>query len=642
MTAPSPDPTRILDELGHAVIVSEGGRITTWNPGAVALYGWTADEAMGRHLFDLTALSSAAEENAEIMETVRAGDTWSGDYACRRKDGSIVLVHASVAAMRGEDGSIEAIVSVSHDVSGRRSREETLQQDEERLRAAFQSARMGAWTWDLETGLVEWDEHMAARYGLAPGEFEGSFEAFVARIHPDDRESVIEKITDARDREQDLMFEHRVVWPDGSVHWLEARGQPARDDDGQFLGMVGVGIDIDERKQLEALILEATELRATAKLAADLQEAERIAHLGSWRWEAGPNVVTLSLQMARLLGTDRTLTGNEFAEALRRVAHSDDRDRIDSSATEALGGRRSRYVMECRFVVDGDVRQMVHRGEILYADDGETLVAVRGTFQDITEQRRGEEALAAARERLAMERHAVEVLHDTLIRPAFPALAGFELGARYVAAENDSEIGGDWYDAFKLPDGRLMVAVGDVSGHGVGAARLMAKLRHATRAYACIDDDLLTLLVRLDAFLLQFADDGQIATMLVVQLDPATGKFHVASAGHLPPLLVAGDVSEFLDVCSLPVLGALDNAETVPSFQSQLEPGHALLLYTDGLVERRSESLDRGLERLMDRMRTCGDESAGALCDAAIEASLAGHERHDDVCLLALRRLGSD
>ena len=113
------------------------------------------------------------------------------------------------------------------------------------------------------------------------------------------------------------MSEHRIVWPDGTVHWLEARGRVLHDDDGTFLGMVGVGIDIDERKQLEALMLETAQLRTTAGLVSDLQEAERIARLGSWRWEAASNTVTLSAEMSRMLASERTMSGVEFQDALQ-------------------------------------------------------------------------------------------------------------------------------------------------------------------------------------------------------------------------------------------------------------------------------------------------------------------------------------
>ncbi len=439
------------------------------------------------------------------------------------------------------------------------------------------------------------------------------------------------------------MFEHRVVWPDGSTHWIEARGRSLRDDRGEFVGMVGVGIDIDERKLLEALMIEASQLRTTAGLVSDLQEAERIARLGSWRWEAGTNTVTLSAEMARMLAAPPTMTGQEFAEALQRAAHPDDGPELTRSANEALTSGRRRYVMECRLVVSDSVRQMVHRGEILVDDDTKKLVAVRGTFQDVTEQRAAEAALLAARERLARERRAVEVLQETLIRPRFPTLAAFEIAARYLPAEDGAgEIGGDWYDAFLLPDGRVMLAVGDVSGHGLSSARLMAKLRHATRAYACIGDDLSDLLSRLDGFLLQFRDDIQIATLLLARLEPDTGKLEFVSAGHPPPLLIGGHDSAFLDVPPGPPLGAPSVPESFTPTRATLEPGNALLFYTDGLVERRSEGIDARLACLHAAMSSAAVDDAEALCDLAIDACLADLRREDDVCVLTMLRTATE
>jgi PAS domain S-box-containing protein len=633
---------RVLDAIDHAVtVLGRDGRVVAWNPGAEALFGWTAAEATGRRVADLL-YTETPHQNEAIRDAIARGEAWVGDYEARRKDGSIVLVHSSVSPVRDDTGEIVATVSVSHDVSERRSLEEMVRQDGERLRVAFETARMGAWSWDATTDVVTWDEHMEARYGLSPGEFGGTFEEYLARAHPDDRDGVMQGVAAVREGGGDLMSEHRVVWPDGTVHWLEARGRSLFDEAGAFLGMVGVGIDIDERKQLEALMLETSQLRTTAGLVSDLQEAERIARLGSWRWEAASNTVTLSAEMSRMLASERTMNGTDFQDALQRAAHPDDAPELTRSANEALRSRRRRYVMECRLLVDGDVRQMVHRGEILLDDD--KIVAVRGTFQDVTEQRAAEQALLATRERLARERHAVQVLQETLIRPGFPALDTFDIAARYLPAEDDTgEIGGDWYDTFLLPDGRAMLAVGDVSGHGLSSARLMAKLRHATRAYACIGEDLGDLLTRLDGFLNQFRDDIQIATLLLARLEPDTGKLEFVSAGHPPPLQLSQHESVFLDVRPGPPLGAPSEPESFASTRAVLEPGHSLLFYTDGLVERRNEALDRSLNRLRDALRATGSvETADALCEAAIRVSLADTRREDDVCVLALRRIAAD
>jgi PAS domain S-box-containing protein len=628
-----------LGAIGHAVVLTApDGEILLWNLGAEQVYGWTEEEALGRNVRELLA-SDDAEVNAAISEVVSSGKTWFGDYYARTRARSAVLVHATASPVTDDEGHMVAIVNVAHDVSERRSSEQSLRREAERLRVAFETARMGSWSWNLATGIVTWDEHMELRYGLEPGTFGGSFEEFVSRVHPDDRQRTLEEVDWARTMEAELTFEHRVVWPDGSVHWLEARGRPVRDDKGEFVGMVGVGIDIDERKQLQALTTEASELRATAQLARDLLEAERIAGLGSWRWEADTNLVTLSAEMARMLGSERTMSGVEFAETLQRVAHPDDVAELERSAQEALGRRQRRYVMELRLMIDGAPRTVVHRGEILVDPDSRDLIAVRGTFQDITEQRKAETQLQDARLRLVAERRAVQVLHETLIRPSFPALESFDIAARYLAATNDSEIGGDWYDSFETPAGGVILAVGDVSGHGVTSARLMAKLRHATRAYASIDDDLSLLLRRLDSFLDQVRDDIQIATVLVARLDPASGRLELVSAGHPPPVLVRDRRAELIELTPGPPLGAPSAHDAFPSVTATLQPGSALVLFTDGLVERRTDSLDAGFSRLLQAFDAVdGDVTAERYCELAIHACLRDTEQEDDVCLLAIHR----
>jgi PAS domain S-box-containing protein len=517
-----------------------------------------------------------------------------------------------------------------------RAAQEALLRNDARLRIALEAGRMGTWSWVVETDVVTWDEQMAARYGMTLDEFNRSFEQYASRIHPDDRAWVEQAIADARRAGHDLAFEHRAVWPDGSIHWIESRGRAVRDPDGALIGMVGVGIDIDDRKRLEAFALEAAELRAAASALHSLEEAERIARLGSWHWDNETQLVHVSAELMRMLDLPRTLTGPEFRDLLQERAHPDDRDELGRVPLEAFGDRQSRFATESRMMVGGYVVHVIHRGEISFADDG-TVRAVRGTAQDVTERRQAQAELASAKGRLAQERRTVGLLHDTFIRPSFPAVAGYDIGALYAAADVDTEIGGDWYDAFALRDGRIMLAVGDVSGHGIEAARLMAKLRHATRAYALVDDDMAAVLANLDEFLEQFGDSVQIATLLLVRLDPTDGALEVGSAGHLPPLLVGAEGSVLLETRPRPALGSGMPAEPVELLRARIEPGGALLLFTDGLVERRDESLDTGFERL----RAAGFDAtadADTLCRLAVEVGLADAPSRDDVCVLALRR----
>ncbi|MDQ1429978.1 MAG: hypothetical protein QOF40_580 [Actinomycetota bacterium] len=185
-----------------------------------------------------------------------------------------------------------------------------------------------------------------------------------------------------------------------------------------------------------------------------------------------------------------------------------------------------------------------------------------------------------------------------------------------------------------------MLAVGDVSGHGVEAARLMAKLRHATRAYALVDDDMAAVLSNLDGFLEQFGDSVQIATLLLVRLDPTDGTLEVGSAGHLPPLLIGNEGSVLLEMRPRPALGSgvPTEPEPVQLLQARIEPGGALLLFTDGLVERRDESLDAGFERLRAARFDPATTDAATLCRLAVQIGLSDAPSRDDVCVLALRR----
>ena len=125
----------------------------------------------------------------------------------------------------------------------------------ERFRLASEAGRMGTWEWDVGSGAVVWDEAMQARDGLAPGTFEGTFDVFLRLVHPLDIDAASERIHRSLDAGDDLHYEHRVIWPNGEVHWIEGRGRVMHGADGRPEGMVGVGIDIDRRKATEETLV---------------------------------------------------------------------------------------------------------------------------------------------------------------------------------------------------------------------------------------------------------------------------------------------------------------------------------------------------------------------------------------------------
>ncbi len=236
------------------------------------------------------------------------------------------------------------------------------------------------------------------------------------------------------------------------------------------------------------------------------------------------------------------------------------------------------------------------------------------------------------------ERSAALTLQRSLLPGSLPEGPGFRLTAAYLPASHHAEIGGDWYDAHLLGDGRLSMTVGDIGGHDLRAAAVMGQVRTAVRMSALEGADPVEVLVRADRFLSM--SGGEFATAIQARYEPTTRRLTVASAGHPPPLAVTGgDRATFLDVDPLPVLGygllAQMGAGTGPS-TFQLDPGSTVILYTDGLVERRDRSLEVGLERL----RTAADSDWGlapdALCRHLLNEVIGEWSQGDDIVVLLL------
>ncbi len=198
----------------------------------------------------------------------------------------------------------------------------------------------------------------------------------------------------------------------------------------------------------------------------------------------------------------------------------------------------------------------------------------------------------------AVQRTVAETLQHSLLPERLPAIAGIDLGVRYVAGAAGMDVGGDWYDAIPRTDGRIVFVVGDVSGRGLPAATVMASLRYAIRAYAAQGDDPATILNKLAA-LLDVEVDGQFATVMCVLLDVDAHSVELANAGHLEPLLLDGDRATFVTTeIGLPI--GVRSAVPYESVSVSVPERATLIAFTDGLVERRGESLDVGLERLRE------------------------------------------
>jgi putative methionine-R-sulfoxide reductase with GAF domain/anti-sigma regulatory factor (Ser/Thr protein kinase) len=230
------------------------------------------------------------------------------------------------------------------------------------------------------------------------------------------------------------------------------------------------------------------------------------------------------------------------------------------------------------------------------------------------------------------ERRAAGVLQRSLLPSVLPKHPHVEFASRYAPAERGG-IGGDWYDAFELPSGDVWVMTGDVAGHGLQPAVVMGRLRSALRAYALLGMTPEDVIRGANRKLLQF-EPGAMATVTCAVLTPPFDEIRMCSAGHLPPVLVdPGVAPRLLEAKPVPPLGVLDELEPHSTRWPVVE-GSVLVLYTDGLVERRGESLTEGLERLRQAAHTA---APGPLCGRLMDDLVGSYVPADDIALLVLR-----
>ena len=235
------------------------------------------------------------------------------------------------------------------------------------------------------------------------------------------------------------------------------------------------------------------------------------------------------------------------------------------------------------------------------------------------------------------ERRIAETLQRSLLPEQLPDIPDVRAAARYIPAASELEVGGDWYDIIPMHDGRLGLGIGDVAGHGVGAAAAMGQVRSAFRAYLLEELPPAQILERLNALLRELLP-GAMATLACAQLNPETGTMRIARAGHPPPLLLMPDgVVRIVEGGLAPPLGVIPviGPEEV---EVELPVSSTLLFYTDGLIERRRESLDQGLQRL-EAVLAAAPEDLDAACDQIVEKLLGVKGVADDAVLLAIRRV---
>jgi PAS domain S-box-containing protein len=530
-----------------------------------------------------------------------------------------------------------------------------LRASEERFRAAFEGAPIGM---GLSTVHGRWLEVNDALCDLL-----GRTQTQLLRlplwdlVHPADREIERDAVRRLlRDRPLFDQSEKRFMRQDGEVVHAMVSVSLTADSHDRPQGYIWQVVDVTEQRRGEAERAARAEAEAVVQTIGKLQQVTEAAltHL-----ELNELLQVLVERVCDAFSADvvRILLRDYDDEDVFRVgaasgvpAESGSRVDAGSALTEVVERGHPVTIQDLRAGsgFDPDLEEagvsslmaspLVVKGRLA----GVVEVGVRGARR-FTLEEESLLMLMADRAGLAIE-HArayerelsnVEMLQRSLLPDRLPQLDGIQVAARYMPGGAD--VGGDWYDAIPLDEGRVGVAMGDVVGHGIGAAALMGQLRHSMRAYALEGHSPAGVLDRLDR-MIRGLEGSQMATLLYLVLEPDEGAAVFASAGHVPPLVISpGGEASYLEGAPNPPLGVFESPAH-KELTAKLEPGSTIVLYTDGLVEERGVSIDQGLEalRLAASQDACHPDE---LCERLVDAMLAIHPANDDIAVLALRAL---
>jgi serine phosphatase RsbU (regulator of sigma subunit)/PAS domain-containing protein len=388
----------------------------------------------------------------------------------------------------------------------------------------------------------------------------------------------------------------------------------------------------------DAVLLTWRLERGDARQATLLQHAQRLSRIGAFEENLITGEITWNEQLHALHGLP---TGADPVplHRLGSHVHPDDTIAINRFLRTVLHNKAEDAVTFRLQRADGVVRHMRVVAEPIC--DASGLLAVRGAYQDVSSQHWTEVALAATRDRLAgVEQHAAErhrlarQLQQAILPPADQPVhtSGLRVAVRYRAAEEDNRVGGDWYDAAMLPNEQVLLAVGDVAGHSITAVNGMIMLRNALRGLAVTGAGPGRLLSWLNSVAYDLTEDVT-GTAVCGIFEPGTRTLRWARAGHLPPILVRDGAADPLPMPGGMLLGAV--AE--PSYEElrlELKPHDTLLMYTDGLIERRDSSLQDALNRLLTAA-SHPFEDLDHFLDHLLSTSTANTA--DDACLIGIQ-----
>jgi serine phosphatase RsbU (regulator of sigma subunit) len=373
-------------------------------------------------------------------------------------------------------------------------------------------------------------------------------------------------------------------------------------------------------------------------LAALLEHAQRLGGIGAWEENLETGDVRWTESTYQLFGLPPNVPVS--ITELDRLVAADDLPSLQSFRRRLTAeGRRSAAAFRIIKADDGSERQIRAYAEPVSGPPAATVL--RGAYQDVSSGYHTQVAFAAAREQLAdteqraLEEHRLAVHLQEAITPrvASPAVApGLEVAARYRPAESGAIVSGDWYDILPLPDQQTLLVIGDIAGHGLSAVTGMVALRNALRGQAAASDEPAALLGWLNQTACHYSG-GVMGTGLCGRFDPVSKTLRWARAGHLSPVVVRDGQARLLGWPAGVMLG-LDADSRYDEAATSLRQGDVVVLYTDGLIERRDKPLGIAISRLLESASSREADTA-RYADHLLEQAVPGTE--DDACLVAIR-----
>jgi PAS domain S-box-containing protein len=260
---------RYLDTAGVILLaLDEAGRITLVNRYACSTLGWTAEELLGRDWMQTCVPARLWNALRGKFRDLIGGELPLSENPIVTRSGVERLIEWRNTVVRDDAGRITGSLSSGTDVTERTVAVEALRVTEERMRFALQNANVGIWDLDYATGAARWSEILESQFGLRPGTFGGTFQAFVDLVHPDDRKAVVETLTNAMQSGDDFSYAHRAILPDGTTRWLRGSGRMLLGEQGQPVRGLGIYQDVTEHRMLEAQNEQLQKMEAVGRLAA--------------------------------------------------------------------------------------------------------------------------------------------------------------------------------------------------------------------------------------------------------------------------------------------------------------------------------------------------------------------------------------